>query len=89
MVRIPTRWKWIDWFGTTRTPKDHDTTNDSVAASTHCDRETGEKIYFVKHARLSPENVRTMYPNLDDFLAVKNRVNSEHRLESNLARRLQ
>jgi hypothetical protein len=52
-------------------------------------REAGGRIYFTKDARLSPEKVRTMCPHLDDFHAVKNRVDPEHRLESNFARRLQ
>lgn len=52
-------------------------------------REAGCRIYFAKDARLSPENVGTMYQHLDDFLAVKNRVDPEHRLESNQARRFQ
>jgi len=42
-----------------------------------------------KYARPLPKKVRTMYPYLDDFLAVKNLVDLEHGLESNLARRLQ
>ena len=49
----------------------------------------GGRIYFAKDARLSPEKARAMYPRLDDFLAVKTRVDPEHRLESDLARRLQ
>jgi FAD/FMN-containing dehydrogenase len=52
-------------------------------------REAGGRIYFAKDARLSPEKMRTMHPHLDDFLAVKNRADPEHRLESNLARCLQ
>lgn len=52
-------------------------------------REAGRRISFAKDARLLPEKVRTMYPHLDDLLSVKNRVDPEHRLESNLARRLQ
>jgi decaprenylphospho-beta-D-ribofuranose 2-oxidase len=46
------------------------------------------RIYFAKDARLSPEKVRAMYPRLDEFLAVKNRVDPEHQLASDLARRL-
>jgi decaprenylphospho-beta-D-ribofuranose 2-oxidase len=48
----------------------------------------GGRIYFAKDARLSPDKVRAMYPDLDAFLAVKNRVDPEHRLTSDLARRL-
>ncbi len=49
----------------------------------------GGRIYFAKDARLSPEKVRAMYPRLAEFLEVKNRVDPEHRLTSDLARRLQ
>lgn len=51
--------------------------------------EAGGRIYFAKDARLSPEKVRAMYPRLPEFLEVKNRVDPEHRLTSDLARRLQ
>ena len=50
--------------------------------------EASGRIYFAKDARLSPEKVRMMYPRLDEFLAVKNRVDPEHQLASDLARRL-
>jgi decaprenylphospho-beta-D-ribofuranose 2-oxidase len=49
----------------------------------------GGRIYFAKDARLSPDKVRAMYPELDAFLAIKNRVDPEHRLASDLAHRLQ
>lgn len=48
----------------------------------------GGRIYFAKDARLSPDKVRAMYPRLDEFLAIKNRVDPEQRLTSDLARRL-
>ena len=48
----------------------------------------GGRIYFAKDARLSPDKVRAMYPNLDAFLDVKKRVDPEQRLTSDLARRL-
>jgi decaprenylphospho-beta-D-ribofuranose 2-oxidase len=51
--------------------------------------EAGGRIYFAKDARLNPDKVRAMYPRLDDFLALKNRVDPEHRLASDLAHRLQ
>lgn len=50
--------------------------------------EAGGRIYFAKDARLGPEKVRAMYPRLDEFLAVKHRVDPEGRLTSDLARRL-
>lgn len=49
---------------------------------------SGGRIYFAKDARLSPDKVRSMYPNLDAFLALKDRVDPEHRLASDLSRRL-
>ena len=48
----------------------------------------GGRIYFAKDARLSPDKVRAMYPQLDAFLEVKSRVDPDHRLTSDLARRL-
>jgi decaprenylphospho-beta-D-ribofuranose 2-oxidase len=49
----------------------------------------GGRIYLAKDARTSPEKFRAMYPQLDDFLAIKNRVDPEHVLTSDLARRLE
>jgi decaprenylphospho-beta-D-ribofuranose 2-oxidase len=48
----------------------------------------GGRIYFAKDARLRPDKVRAMYPELDAFLEVKNRVDPDHRMSSDLARRL-
>ena len=47
------------------------------------------RIYLAKDARLSPEKIRAMYPRLDEFREVKNRVDPEHKLTSDLARRLE
>jgi decaprenylphospho-beta-D-ribofuranose 2-oxidase len=49
----------------------------------------GGRIYFAKDARLSPDKVAVMYPRMDEFLAIKNRIDPDHRLTSDLARRLQ
>jgi decaprenylphospho-beta-D-ribofuranose 2-oxidase len=46
------------------------------------------RVYFAKDARLDPTKVRAMYPRLDDFLAVKQRIDPEHHITSDLARRL-
>jgi decaprenylphospho-beta-D-ribofuranose 2-oxidase len=48
----------------------------------------GGRIYFAKDARLAPEKVRAMYPRLEAFLAVKNRVDPQHHLASDLSHRL-
>jgi decaprenylphospho-beta-D-ribofuranose 2-oxidase len=47
------------------------------------------RIYFAKDARLAPEHLGAMYPRLDEFLAVKRRVDPENQMTSDLARRLQ
>ena len=46
------------------------------------------RIYLAKDARLDPTTFASMYPRLDEFLAVKDRVDPDHRLTSDLARRL-
>ena len=50
--------------------------------------DAGGRIYFAKDARLGPEKIRAMYPRLDDFRRVKERVDPEGRITSDLARRL-
>ena len=47
------------------------------------------RIYLAKDARLDPATCALMYPRLGEFLEVKNRVDPDHRLTSDLARRLQ
>jgi decaprenylphospho-beta-D-ribofuranose 2-oxidase len=49
---------------------------------------SGGRIYLAKDARMSPEKMRSMYPRLDEFLAIKDRVDPEHVMTSDLARRL-
>ncbi len=48
----------------------------------------GGRVYLAKDARLSPDTLRAMYPRLDEFLGLKNLVDPDHRLTSDLARRL-
>jgi decaprenylphospho-beta-D-ribofuranose 2-oxidase len=48
----------------------------------------GGRIYLAKDARLDGRHLRQMYPRVDEFLAVKDRVDPEHLLTSDLARRL-
>jgi decaprenylphospho-beta-D-ribofuranose 2-oxidase len=49
---------------------------------------SGGRIYLAKDSRVRPDTMRAMYPRLDLFLDVKNRVDPEHILTSDLARRL-
>jgi decaprenylphospho-beta-D-ribofuranose 2-oxidase len=46
------------------------------------------RVYLAKDARLSPEKFAAMYPRRSEFLAVKERIDPEHRMSSDLARRL-
>jgi decaprenylphospho-beta-D-ribofuranose 2-oxidase len=48
----------------------------------------GGRVYLAKDARLKPETFREMYPRLDEWLAVKRKVDPENRFSSDLARRL-
>ncbi len=50
--------------------------------------EAGGRVYLAKDSRLSPGAVRVMYPRLPEFLEVKNRIDPQHQLASDLARRL-
>ncbi len=48
----------------------------------------GGRVYLAKDARLAPATFAAMYPRLEEFLAVKARVDPEGHLTSDLARRL-
>ena len=50
--------------------------------------EAGGRVYLAKDARLKPEYCRPMYPQLADWLEIKQRVDPENRFTSDLARRL-
>ena len=48
----------------------------------------GGRVYLAKDAVLRPEKFARMYPRLDEFRAIKQRLDPEGRLSSSLARRL-
>jgi decaprenylphospho-beta-D-ribofuranose 2-oxidase len=48
----------------------------------------GGRVYLAKDSRVSPEGFAAMYPRLDEWLAVRRRVDPDGRLRSDLGRRL-
>jgi decaprenylphospho-beta-D-ribofuranose 2-oxidase len=68
-------------IGSPRLPGILDELDDMVVAA-------GGRLYFAKDSRLSPEKAQVMYPRLGEFRTLKNRIDPEHKLTSDLARRL-
>lgn len=50
--------------------------------------EAGGRIYLSKDSRMNPYYLGAMYPRLNEFLAVKNRIDPDHMFTSNLSLRL-
>jgi decaprenylphospho-beta-D-ribofuranose 2-oxidase len=50
--------------------------------------DAGGRVYLAKDSRVSPAAFRAMYPGLDQWLAVRNRVDPDGVLRSDLGRRL-
>lgn len=58
----------------------------------HCDSrvaDVGGRVYLAKDSTLTPELLRRMYPQVDQFLSLRNRIDPDRKLNSDLSRRLE
>ena len=49
----------------------------------------GGRVYLAKDARMSAENFKKMYPRIEDWRALKSRVDPQNRFQSDMSRRLE
>ena len=50
--------------------------------------EASGRVYLAKDSRMSPATFEAMYPRLDDFRRIRDRVDPTGRFQSDLSRRL-
>ncbi|MCD6046854.1 MAG: hypothetical protein K0S08_501 [Gammaproteobacteria bacterium] len=51
--------------------------------------QAGGRVYLTKDCRLSAENFRVMYPQVEEFLAIREKLDPKHKLQSLQSKRLE
>ena len=77
------------WLDFDRRPADRAWARQALRRAGHEVVGAGGRVYLAKDSRLSAATFRKMYPRLEDFLAVRRRVDPEGIFNSDLARRLE